>query len=204
MSATKYQSQMKKSRNININGIGPVLFEHSVRAKRIIISIRPQKGVRVAIPDHTSFKSALEFVYAKEIRIRKHLAKIEQCQNQGRVMANALATIEKVSSRKKLTTRLKQLAEKHGFIYNRVFVRNQETLWGSCSCKNNISLNMKLVILPKELIDYVILHELVHIRIHNHSKNFWAELDKYVGNGRVIASRLRKYDTRWIRLLLFN
>ncbi len=189
---------MKKSRNININGIGPVLFEHSARAKRIIISIRPQKGVRVAIPDRTSFKSALEFVYAKELWIRKHLAEIEQYQNQSKVMANALATIGKASSREKLTTRLKQLAEKHGFTYNRVFMRNQETRWGSCSHKNNISLNVKLVVLPEELIDYVILHELVHTRIHNHSKRFWAELDKYVGNGRVIASKLQKYDTRWI------
>ena len=195
---------MKKSRSININGIGPVLFEHSARAKRIIISIRPQKGVRVAIPDRTSFKSALEFVYAKELWIRKHLAKIEQCQNQGKVMANALATIEKASSRKKLTTRLKQLAEKHRFTYNRVFMRNQDTRWGSCSHKNNISLNVKLVVLPEELIDYVILHELVHTRIHNHSKRFWAELDKYVGNGRVIASKLRKYDTRRVQLLLFD
>ena len=51
---------------------------------------------------------------------------------------------------------------------------------------------MKLVMLPDELVDYVITHELVHTRIHDHSKRFWAELDKYVGDGKAIAFRLRK------------
>ena len=52
---------------------------------------------------------------------------------------------------------------------------------------------MKLVILPDELIDYVILHELVHTRKKDHSKAFWAEMDKLVGNGKKMASRLRSY-----------
>ena len=53
---------------------------------------------------------------------------------------------------------------------------------------------MKLVRLPDELINYVILHELVHTMIHDHSKGFWAELDKYVSNSKVMAKRLRKYE----------
>ncbi|MFC1990575.1 M48 family metallopeptidase [Chloroflexota bacterium] len=71
-------------------------------------------------------------------------------------------------------------------------IRNQKTRWGSCSHKNNINLNMKLVLLPDELVDYVILHELVHTRIHNHSKRFWVELDKYVGDGKLMTSRIKK------------
>ena len=59
-----------------------------------------------------------------------------------------------------LIKRLDKLAEKHGLKYNRVFVRNQKTRWGSCSSKNNISLNAKLVKLPEKLMDYIILHEL--------------------------------------------
>jgi predicted metal-dependent hydrolase len=189
---------MKESRNINVNGIGPVLFEHSFRARRIIISIRPQKGVRVAVPGRTSVNSALEFVHTKKPWIRKQLARIAEYENQNKTLANSFAAIDRVEAKKKLTTRLKQLAEKHGFTSNRVFIRNQQTRWGSCSHKNNISLNVKLVVLPEELIDYVILHELVHTRIHDHSKRFWSELDKYVGNSKVIASKLRNYDTRWI------
>jgi predicted metal-dependent hydrolase len=80
-----------------------------------------------------------------------------------------------------LKQRLEALAQQHGFSYNRVYVRNQRSRWGSCSHLNNISLNIHLVALTPELMDYVILHELVHTRIKNHSKAYWAELDRYVG-----------------------
>ncbi|MHC4325449.1 MAG: M48 metallopeptidase family protein, partial [Planctomycetota bacterium] len=64
----------------------------------------------------------------------------------------------------------------------------------SCSAKNNISLNINLARLPDELRDYVILHELVHTRIKNHSKKFWAELDKVIGGGaKELSKKLRKY-----------
>ena len=81
----------------------------------------------------------------------------------------------------------------HGFTYNRVFIRNQKTRWGSCSNKNNINLNIKVSRLPEELMDYVILHELVHTQIKDHSNNFWAAMNRLVGNGEGMASRLREY-----------
>jgi predicted metal-dependent hydrolase len=76
-----------------------------------------------------------------------------------------------------------------------VSIRDHKTKWGNCSRKNAISLNTKLVALPKDLMDYVILRELVHTRIHSHSSRFWDELDKYVGNGKgkAMASRLSEY-----------
>jgi hypothetical protein len=57
---------------------------------------------------------------------------------------------------------------------------------------------MKLVALPEELIDYVILHELVHTRIHNHGVRFWAELSKHVKGANALSSRLREYHLRLI------
>ncbi|MFC2022976.1 M48 family metallopeptidase [Chloroflexota bacterium] len=101
--------------------------------------------------------------------------------------------IDRVKAKALLAIRLKRLAKDNGYSYNRVFIRNQKTRWGSCSIKNNISLNMKLVNLPDELIDYVVLHELVHTRRKDHSKAFWLEMDKLVGNGKKMALRLRKY-----------
>jgi len=183
---------MVKSHAISINGIGPVLFERSKRAKRLIISIKPSKGVRVAVPARVSFEQALEFVNLKKPRIQKHLTRIDKIESQ-RQAVNTSVVIDKVEAKKKLTNRLKQLAVQYGFIYNRVTIRNQTTRWGSCSHKNSINLNMKLVLLPDKLVDYVILHELVHTKIHNHSKTFWGELDKYVGGGKAIAKRLRGY-----------
>jgi predicted metal-dependent hydrolase len=92
-----------------------------------------------------------------------------------------------------LIDRLNRLAQRHGFRYNRVFVRNQKTRWGSCSALNNISLNINLVRLPQELIDYTILHELVHTRIKNHSRRFWQELDKILGDAKQIDKKLSEY-----------
>jgi hypothetical protein len=94
--------------------------------------------------------------------------------------------INKKEAKTILTDRLNLLAQKYKFSYNRLFIRNQKTRWGSCSAKNNISLNMNLVRLPQKLQDYVILHELVHTKHKNHSKKFWAEMDRYVGDGKEV------------------
>ena len=186
---------MADSRTIYVDGVGLILFERSVRARRVIISVKPSNGVRVAIPNRVSFKSALNFVNLKKPWIQKHLVRVKRMESQ-RQAVNSSVIIDKVKAKKKLTNRLKQLAVQHGFTYNKVYIRNQKTRWGSCSHKNNINLNMKLVLLPDELVDYVILHELVHTRIHDHSKRFWAEVDKYVGNGKAMAKRLREYGLR--------
>lgn len=183
---------MVDSKIIEINSVGLVLFERSKRAKRIIISVKPFQGVRVAIPYGSSFKKAKNFTLTKTAWINKHLTKIKLHE----IKYNHEHTadyMDKTKAQTILINRLNWLASKHGFSYNRVFIRNQETRWGSCSSKNNISLNVKLVKLPEELIDYVILHELTHTIVKNHSKAFWVEMDKIVGNGKQMSSRLRKY-----------
>jgi len=177
---------------IHVDGVGPILFERSMRAKRVIISVKPYRGVRVALPRKASFKSALEFVNLKKSWIREHIARIKKMENQSRIVDSS-EVIDKGKASKDLANRLKQLADQYGFTYNRVTIRNQKTRWGSCSHKNNISLNMKLVLLPDVLVDYVMLHELVHTKMHNHSQEFWDELNKYVRGGKAMAKRLRKY-----------
>jgi predicted metal-dependent hydrolase len=89
---------------------------------------------------------------------------------------------------------LEELAKIHSIKYTRASIRNQKTKWGSCSAKNNVSLNINLVRLPDELRDYVILHELVHTRFKNHSKMFWAELDRFVGGrAKELSKKLKNY-----------
>ena len=176
---------------MNIEGIGTVCFHRSRRARRIIISVSPNKGVMVSVPWRTSLQKAVEFVQIKKKWIQKHLALIEQNEQRKQALGLTLQTIDKMAAGKKLADRLEYLAEMYGFACNRVTIRQQKTRWGSCSPKNNISLNIKLVLLPEELLDYVILHELVHTRIHNHSRKFWVELDKYVMNSKGMAKRLK-------------
>lgn len=92
------------------------------------------------------------------------------------------AIITAVTHRAKelLPARLKELAAKKGFTYNNCTVRNVHSRWGSCNTKGNISLSIYLVMLPGELMDYVLLHELCHTVEMNHSEKFWVLMDKVV------------------------
>ena len=75
-----------------------------------------------------------------------------------------------------LPRRVEQLARTHGFSYNRLRIKHQKTRWGSCSAKGNINLNLRLMMTPDAAIDYVIIHELCHLRELNHSRQFWAHV----------------------------
>ncbi|MFC2041398.1 M48 family metallopeptidase [Chloroflexota bacterium] len=187
---------MADANTIDIDGVGPVLFERSKRARRVIISVKPFRGVRVAVPYRVSFSKAEVFVHSKLDWIKKQLEKMKQYEREYDSISRINEVIDKEKAKAVLTRRLQKLAKGNGFSYNRVFIRNQQTRWGSCSSKNDISLNMKLIKLPDELIDYVILHELVHTRKKNHSKAFWAELDKLVGNGKRLSTKLKSYGLR--------
>jgi len=95
-----------------------------------------------------------------------------------------------------LPERTKFLAEKYGFQYAGLCLKNLRSRWGSCSTVNNINLNIHLMRLPENLIDYVVLHELTHTVHKNHGKQFWQTLDKVSGNARLLAKEMKKYRTR--------
>ncbi|HXY74030.1 MAG TPA: M48 family metallopeptidase [Dehalococcoidales bacterium] len=176
---------------IQIEGIGPVVFYRSRRARRIVIYVTPDGIVRVSVPVRATLGRALEFVDLKKGWILKHRSRVEQTKNSNLDMDERIKNIDKVEAAKTLVARLHHLAVKHGFEVKRVTVREQKTRWGACSPDNNISLNIKLILLPDDMMDYVILHELVHTRHHNHSKQFWAELDKYVFRSKAMSKRLK-------------
>ena len=92
-----------------------------------------------------------------------------------------------------LPERVKALAGQFGFTYQKVFIKNLKSKWGSCSSMGNINLNLSLMLLPDHLIDYIILHELAHIREHNHGENFWKLLNKLTnGNARAYDKEIKK------------
>jgi predicted metal-dependent hydrolase len=79
-----------------------------------------------------------------------------------------------------LPPRLAELASRYGFTYNRVAIKHNATNWGSCSTKNNINLNINIVRLPAVLQDYILLHELCHLRHHDHSDAFHLLLEHFL------------------------
>jgi predicted metal-dependent hydrolase len=99
----------------------------------------------------------------------------------------------KIEAKQHLPDKVKRLAVKFELDYNKLTLKNIKSRWGSCSRKNNINLSIHLMRLPDHLIDYVILHELVHTVHHNHSKRFWAMLDEVAGGAKILDKELRKY-----------
>ena len=100
----------------------------------------------------------------------------------------------RIEAEEYLPFRTSQIAEKLGFKYNKIFIKNNKTLWGSCSGKNNINLNLHLIRLPDYLIDYVIIHELCHTVEKNHGVRFWKLMDTILGDAKKLSKELKTYS----------
>ena len=114
-------------------------------------------------------------------------------------LKKAVTTAVARRAKELLPQRLKELAQEKGFSYSRCSVRNVHTRWGSCNTKGNISLSIHLVLLPDELIDYVLLHELCHTVEMNHSDRFWALMDSITAPAKAkdLRKRLKGFRTRF-------
>jgi len=185
---------MTKSECCEIDGVGPILLERSYKALRMNISIKPGGRIRVAVPQGISFQTAQAFAEAHICWIRSQIDRLRKLEEARAVLCARAVPIDVPEATTRLVKRAIKIAKDNGFDYNKISVRNQKTRWGSCSGRNNISLNIKLMQLPEELMDYVILHELVHTRIKNHGPQFWRELDRFVGDARELRTRLKRYN----------
>lgn len=157
------------------------------------MTITPYKGIRVAVPYRVSFADAEAFLASHLGWARKNLERVAKIRKAHESTLAGLPAIRPNRARVMLKNRLCELAQRYGFSYNRVAIRNQKTRWGSCSHVNNINLNINLVRLRPELMDYVILHELLHTRVKNHSRTFWVQLDGLVGDARGLDKELKKH-----------
>lgn len=97
-----------------------------------------------------------------------------------------------------LSTQLQQLSHETQLSYQSLSIRGQTTRWGSCSSQQNISLNFKLLFLPPSIMRYVLIHELCHTKHLNHSKVFWALVEKYDSQYREHKKLLSSQAERWL------
>jgi len=97
---------------------------------------------------------------------------------------------------------LKQLSDEIGMPYVSSNIRDQKTLWGSCTSHHSISLNYKLIFMPKSVMRYVMIHELCHTRYLNHSKRFWdlvGKFDLHWQANKLILKRAKEFIPEWIK-----
>ena len=118
---------------------------------------------------------------------------------QSQIRKGLIETYRK-EAKEYLPNRLAELGQDYGFEYNRIFIKNHRSRWGSCSARNNINLSLHLMRLSDDLIDYVILHELVHTEIKNHSPAFWNRLAEVCPRVQSFRQKLRR-KTRELKSL---
>ena len=107
-----------------------------------------------------------------------------------------ITDVYRFEAKKILPAKLNELANLNGFSFSRITIRNNKRNWGSCSSKNNISLNLQMMKLPDELIDYILLHELVHTEVKNHGPQFWERLNQVSDNrARELSKQVKQFST---------
>jgi len=171
---------------------GRVQMVVSTRARHLRLIVQSKKTIEAILPVGYPRQKAVAFIQSKEKWIYKQLHKLQTCPPQGLVGSSDIEQLHKKADF--LAVRLAQLAQQIGLAYSGVRIGFQKTKWGSCSGQNRIHLNVAIAFLPAHLRDYVLLHELVHIQIKNHSPRFWTALDRHVdGQSRALAKELRRY-----------
>ena len=152
--------------------VGEVLLVKSDRSRSISIRVHPVKGVRVSVPRIVPFAAAVAFYKMKRNWVLEVMARQRERFKDVQVASPDEVEALRRKATAELPSRLAELAGRYGFVYNRVVIKHNATNWGSCSSKNNINLNLNIVRLPKVLQDYILLHELCHLRHHDHGHAF--------------------------------
>ena len=98
----------------------------------------------------------------------------------------------KETARELAIKRIEHYNKVYGFTLNRVAIKNSKTRWGSCSKKGNLNFNYKIALLPLELADYVIVHELCHLGEFNHSPKFWKLVQMAVPNYKEVKRKFKR------------
>ena len=152
--------------------IGEVTLRKSAASSRMSIRVHPVKGVTVTVPYIVPYAAAQLFFQARRDWIIATMARQKERFKDVHVPSEAEVEALRRQAKAELPPRLSGLAVRYGFTYNRIAIKHNASNWGSCSAKGNINLNLNIVRLPHILQDYVLLHELCHLRHQDHSHAF--------------------------------
>ena len=175
--------------------IGEVVFRKSTRSSRVSIRVHPVKGVSVSVPYMVPYAAAIAFFKLKRDWVLETLRR-----QKDRMKDVPVATPDEVEALRRqakaeLPLRLAELASRYGFTYNKVTIKHNSTNWGSCSTRGNINLNLNIVRLPHPLRDYILLHELCHLKHHDHSHAFHLLLEHVLTDNLLSRLPSDKADT---------
>ena len=170
--------------------------------KTISAEISINADIIVRAPRKMSIKDIEKFLYSKRDWIDKNLeavkkrrATLPECLDEKQV-----AELKK-KAKDYIPQRVSYFADIMGVEYGRIAIRKQKTRFGSCSSKKNLNFNLAIMLMPRDISDYVIVHELSHLVEMNHSARFWCEVERVIPNYKDCRRWLRENGVMYIQLI---
>jgi predicted metal-dependent hydrolase len=170
------------------------IVQKSTRAKRVRITVRQDESITITIPHRMSEEHAHAFFESKKEWIEHALAKL-------RTRPRPLYDIPKASKKEYLLykkevkdiilKRLNYFNQFYNLSWKEVSIKNTTSRWGSCSKQGNLNFNYRLLFLPDHLRDYVVVHELCHLKEMNHSPRFWKLVEKTIPQFQPLKKALK-------------
>lgn len=159
--------------------------------KSLSLQLKEDGSLLLRIPFSVKTADAMDFAKRNEAWIFKHLSRLGRENGTNKHYVEKEIQQYKKELRPVLNHRVVYYAQLMGVTYGRVAIRNQKTRWGSCSARGNLNFNWRLVLMPPEILDYVVVHELAHRLEMNHSPRFWG----------IVAQILPDYAVRrkWLK-----
>ena len=193
MNLKNYKKEaIKKSINLKNQSVEYELRK-SRRARRLRLAVYCDGSLVVTAPRGFDFSKIEGFILEKASWV---LEKIAFMRKRGQ---NLMVFRSSRREYKKLKSRALELAKRkvevfnqiYGFQYNKINIRNQKTRWGSCSKKGNLNFNYKIALLPEKYADYIVVHELCHLKEFNHSRSFWNLVARTIPDFRERKKRIK-------------
>ncbi len=185
-------SQYKKMKIIQVGKSDLVCkIQKRRNAKKFTLSVRGDGSVALSVPYWSTYRKACLFVNEKKDWIFEKTAgrKVNSMLSLG-TKADYLENRE--FARSFVKKRVECFNAHYQFRYNLIAIRNQRTRWGSCSENRNLNFNYRIIHLPGEYADYLIVHELCHLKELNHSACFWDLVGETIPDCRMLSKKLRK------------
>ena len=165
--------------------------KRSNRAKRLRLAVYYDGSLIVTIPKNFPSSKVEKYIIEKS---KWGLEKLEYFKKLSYSDALRIKDdqfeVYKDEAKKVVERRIKHFNKIYGFKFGKITIKAQKTKWGSCSKKGNLNFNFKIVALPKDIRDYIIVHELCHLKEFNHSQKYWNLVAKSIPNFRSIKNQL--------------
>lgn len=172
------------------------------RSKRKTVSVEITRDLRIIVraPSRMKLADIEAFLESKRGWIETHYNKLLlTCKQDVQKLTESEIASLKREARALILPKLERYAERMGVSYSRVAVRLQKTRFGSCSGKGNLNFNALVALMPEDIVDYVIVHELAHLKQMNHSAAFWREVESVIPDYRAKREWLKENGANFIQ-----